>query len=181
MIKQLIAVLVFLTASAATGAATISANPASSNVVLGAVFDLEVIGTGFPVTQGGGFNLGFDAAVLQVNSVSIDGNVWDFVNDNGVIDNVAGNVSAVLVSAFPGVGSGDFTVATIEFLAIGLGSSGIALSEAAANLWGSGGLPISPTFDSSGQVTVVPVPAGIWLFGSALLALSGIGRVSTRR
>jgi len=175
MIRQLMIVLAFLTASATAGAATIGSNPATSNVLLGDVFNLEVIGTGFPVTQGGGFTLDFDPAVLQANSVSIDGAVWNFVNDTGSIDNGVGTVSAVLVSAFTGVAGGDFTVAAIEFQAIAVGQSGINLSEVAANLWASDGSLIDPTFDSSGLVNVaeVPVPAGVWLFGSALLALFG--------
>jgi len=170
-------VLAFLTASATAGAATISSSVVNSNVLLGDVFNLEVIGTDFPTTQGGGFTLGFDAGVLQANSVSIDGVVWDFVNDLGTVDNGSGSVSDVLVSAFPGVISGNFTVATIVFEAIGLGPSGIALSASAGNLWANDGSLINPVFDSSALVTVteVPLPAGIWLFASALLALFGVG------
>jgi hypothetical protein len=110
-----------------------------------------------------------------VNSVSIDSGVWDFSNDLGSINNVSGTLSEVLVSAFPGVSTGAFVVATVEFLAVGLGASNLTLSEAAGNPWASDGSSINPTF-ANGSVTVVPIPAAMWLFGSGLVGLIGISR-----
>ena len=134
------------------------------------MFALDVIGSEFPITQGGGFTISFDPLVLEITSVSIDGVVWNFVNDTGTTDNVAGTLTDVLVSAFPGVATGSFTVATVEFLAKGTGISGLGLAPS-SNVWASGGLPVNPTFDS-GLVTVVPLPAAVWLFVSGFMVLA---------
>ena len=159
-------------------AATITTDPFNSTVGLNSVFTINITGEGFPETQGGGFNLAWDPTILDVNSVSIDGGVWDFTNDLGSINNVSGTLSEVKVSAFPGVNTGSFIVATVEFLAVGLGSSNLALTESTGNPWASDGSPIGPTFTTNGSITVssVPIPAAAWLFGSGFVGLIGIAR-----
>ncbi len=66
-----------------------------------------------------------------------------------------------------------FTLATLTFDALAIGSSSlnfgsITLSDAI------GGALTANT--APGQVNVVPIPAAIWLFGTALLALVGLSR-----
>ena len=164
-------------------AATITWNSTSNTV--NDIFSLDVIGLSFPsngsgnVADGGGVNLSFDPSVLNVLSVTIDELVWDFGVtgiSTGTIDNVAGTVNGIMVNASSNV-TGDFTVASIQFQAVGAGlsSTGITLSEYALNPWALDGSAINPTF-VNGNVTVVPVPAAVWLFGSGLLCIVGVAR-----
>ena len=167
-------------------AATITWNPANSIVGQGDAFSLNVVGTGFANVEGGGVNLSFDATKLNVLSVTIDNLVWDFVTNTGTIDNVAGTVNGITVSAWDNIVTGDFTVATIWFQEISGGSflnSPIGITEYALDRWVGSGDFINPDF-VNGTVTVavsaVPVPAAAWLFGSGLLALTSIARRSRK-
>lgn len=147
------------------------------------IFSLEIIGTGFvDIVDGGGVNLSFDPSVLNVLSVTIDDLVWDFATSTGTIDNVGGTVDGIAVNAFSSV-TGDFTVASIQFQAIGTGGSSsiLGLTEYALNPWASGGSQITPLSFAGGNVNIsaVPVPAAVWLFGSGLITLvSFTGRKS---
>ena len=159
-----------------TKAAVITFEPAGT-VTLGSTFMLEIIGTGFTGTQGGGALFTFDEAVLQVNSVSIDSGIWDTYTASGTIDNANGDVAGIVVAAFVDPGA-NFTVATVEFAAIGIGSTSLVLSENPLNPWAVSGSLINPTLINS-EVTVVaavPVPPALYLFGSGLFGLIGLGR-----
>ncbi|MCK5262527.1 MAG: hypothetical protein KAJ92_02525 [Gammaproteobacteria bacterium] len=167
-----IATLLF---SSYLNAATITWDTVNSSSFGGDIFNLNVVGTGFASNvDGGGVDLSFDSSVVNVLSVTIDELVWDFGGagiNTGTIDNVAGTVNGIMVNALSAV-TGDFTVATIQFQTIaGFGStSGLTLTEYALNPWASGGSAINPTF-VGGNVSVVPVPAAVWLFGSGLIGL----------
>jgi len=129
------------------GAADVSFSPNPGNVSQDDIFTLEIRGSNFQdEVDGGGINFDFDPSVLQVLSVYIDPSVWNFVNSDGTIDNVVGTVSDVLVTAFPGVTSADYIVVTIEFQAVGAGSTALALRESLENPFASGGQLINPAF-----------------------------------
>lgn len=170
-IRNLIAALLLLLGNNAY-AATISWDSANTNVNLNDVFTLNIVGTGFAnIVDGGGVNFTYDQSVLNVLSVSIDESVWDFAVDTGTINNSTGSVDGIMVNTFSGV-TGDFVVASIQMQAVGSGSSLLALSEFGLNPWASGGSAINPQFvDATVNVSAVPVPAAIWLFGSGLLVL----------
>ena len=179
IIKKHIFFILTLLFSGYLNAATITWDSTANNVNENDIFSLDVVGLGFVSNvDGGGVNLSFDPSVLSVLSVSIDDLVWDLGvgNSTGTIDNVGGTVNGIAVNAWSAV-TGDFTVATIEFQvigSIGFGSS-LALSEYALNPWASGGSAINPII-ANGSVSVVPVPAAVWLFGSGLLALTSLAR-----
>lgn len=137
-----------------TWAADISFSPNPGNVSQNNLFTLDITGTNFQVDiYGGGVGFVFDPNILQVLSVSIDPAIWNFVNREGTIDNVTGTVSDILVSAFPGVITTNFVVATIEFQAVSGGSSNLVLNESPINPFASDGGLINPTF-TSGLVNV---------------------------
>lgn len=157
-------------------AALVTFNPNPEAVTLGSTFTLDIIGTGFPETEGGGAEFIFDKTILKVNSVTIDSGVWDVFTSGGVIDNTNGNVMNIVVAAFNNPGT-DFIVATIEFEAIGTGSTDLIISENPLNPWASGGSQVNPTLtDGTVVVSAVPLPAALWFFGSGLLGLVGMAR-----
>jgi len=162
-------------------AATISLEPAPASLGVGDIFSLDIIGTDFVDNpDGGGVNLFYDGTIINVLSVSIDETVWDFGAtgiSQGVIDNAFGTVNGVMVNAWSDVGA-SFTVATVEFQAVGEGVSSLAMNEFKSNPWAGAGNPIVPDFLASSVTVgaVVPVPAAVWLFSSGLIGLVGVAR-----
>ncbi len=161
-------------------AATISWGTAPATINVNDSFLLNITGSGFTSNvDGGGVNVSFDSSIFNVMSVSIDEVTWDFGGagiSTGSIDNNVGTVEGIMVNTFGSV-SGSFNVATIQFLAVGSGTSVLSLTEYALNPWASSGSPINPIMVNSSLdvgITSVPVPAAIWFFGSGLLGLVGI-------
>ena len=147
---------------------------------IGDVFSVDIMGSGFTSNvDGGGVNLSFDQSRLNVLSVSIDESVWNFGStgvSTGVIDNGAGLVDGIMVNTLADV-AGDFVIATIEFQAMDVGISSLLLSDWGINPWASGGSLINPDYiASSVEVSAVPLPAAVWLFGSGLIGLAGVAK-----
>ena len=111
----------------------------------GQTFTLDVLMSGFPTSEGGGLILSFDSTRLQVSNVTVDSNVWQFMNKDGDTDNAKGTVTGILFSSYQGV-TGDAKIATIEFQAIDKGKSTITLEESASNPFASDGQSINVTF-----------------------------------
>jgi hypothetical protein len=172
-----------LVLSGQSQAATVSFNTSAQDVALGSSFTLDVLGTDFPAIVGGGLNLSFDASVLQISSVSINTAVFDFYLGNGteegVLNNVLGTLTDTSFNTFVGA-SGDFTIMSIGFTAVGSGSSLLQLSESSiwvfSDIMGNAIGNQILYADTTINVTAVPVPAAAWLFGSGLLVLARIMR-----
>jgi len=94
------------------------------DATVGDVFTLDIAMSNFPVSEGGGVSVQFDASMLNVSDVTINSGSWNFVNKVGSIDNNTGVISDILFSSYNGV-TGDSQIATITFNAIGSGSSQI--------------------------------------------------------
>lgn len=177
--RRIYAVMVMLMFLWGTGAqaATVSFNPLNSAVSYGSTFTVDITGQSFPITQGGGVNLYYDNSIVNVLTVSIDSLVWDFVNSPGSVDNGTGSLTSLYVSAFPGVDTGTFTVASVEFQAVGTGTTSLTMTEFSGNPWASDGSLINPTFlAGSVTATVIPEPSSMLLLGSGLAAMLGLMR-----
>lgn len=160
-------------------AATIGFNSENNFVNLGDVFSIDLMNDAFPVTQGGGVNLFYDETIVNVLSISIDSAVWNFVNDEGTINNSIGTVSDILVSSFnfSGDPSGNFIMASIEFQAVGFGISSLSMTESTINPWASDGSEVNPDFlNGSVTVSAVPIPGALWLFVSGFLLIARFKR-----
>ena len=186
MLNKLPPVCMLLLALCVSGysqAATISFNAGTQDVAIGSHFTLNVLGTEFPAIVGGGLNLSFDASVLQISSVSINTSVFDFYTgtgtEEGVLNNVLGTLTDTSFNTFAGA-TGDFTIMTIGFTAVGTGTSLLSLSESSIWVFSDDmGKAIGSQIaflPSSINVSAVPVPAAAWLFGSGLLVLARVLR-----
>jgi general secretion pathway protein D len=178
------AVLSLLLALTAAPAATLSIDPSSLTVGVGQSFDLNVDIANVSDLFAFQFDIAFNPAVLSATSVSEGsflpgGGTTAFVP--GTIDNTAGKIAVTadaLVGMVPGV-SGSGVLATLQFSAIGVGTSPISLSNII--LLDSGFNSIDVT-SSDGSVTAngsaVPEPS---VAGASLLGVGMLLAISVRR
>lgn len=124
---------------------TVALTSEQVNATVGESFTLDITMSDFPVSEGGGISVHFDAAMLNVSNVAINSATWDFVNKVGNIDNNAGVVSDILFSSYNGV-SGDSSIVTITFNAISSGSSQVSLTSSEVNPFSSDGNKVSASF-----------------------------------
>lgn len=157
----------------------------------GQVFTLELEGMDFSqALDGGGIDLAFNASVLQLESVTVDEQVFDFADSDGTIDNTGGTAEDVLFNAFfdPSP-SGTFDIASFQFVAENAGISDLALSVSALNPFSSGGVQLNAGAGGdfvfqSGSVSVqsqsiippVPEPPTVWLLVTAALIGLAVAR-----
>jgi hypothetical protein len=174
MKRYMLLFALFMGLSSRVQAATITFDPNTITVTSGSTFTLDIIGTGFTGTEGGGAEFLFDETILQINSITIDAGVWDTFTNEGTVNNTNGDVTNIAVAAFNDPGT-NFVVATVEFMTVGVGFTDLILSENPLNPWASGGSAINPTLIDGGvTVSAVPLPGAFWLFGSGILGLIGI-------
>ena len=189
MINKFIRAVLLVAGVAVSGnslAATVSFNTSAQTVALGSSFSLSVQGTAFPTIVGGGLDLSFNPSVLQISSVTINTSVFEFYMgggmEEGVLNNALGTLTDTAFNTFAGA-TGDFTIMTIGFTAVGAGISSLNLSESSIWVFSNAvGNPIGNQIvfsDSLITVSAVPVPAAVWLFGSGLLGLASVLRKRT--
>jgi len=167
-------------------AATISVVPANPTVPMGLDFTLDLVGTGFPSTVGGGIDVSWDPAIIQMDLITdvalattTNGGPWSpgFESDPGSLDSLAGTLTTLRVGNFFSPPSGSFPVATLTFTPLQSGVSAVILVQGAT--WaGTGGATIPVTYQD-GTVTVaaaVPEPTSMLLMGSAALGLLALRR-----
>ena len=174
-------------------AATVQIDPASFDATLGTTFDLTVEGVGFTeATMGGGFELHWDAAVLNLTSSEAD--IVSSLGLNGFdsaalvggvnIDLTGGVLQVAAGKFFELPVAGDFAITLLGFEALnpgtGITPTDLGIFALQPNWLGVDG--ITPLVEQpnyvGATVTVgaVPVPAAVWLFGSGLIGLVGIAR-----
>ncbi len=178
MITILLAVF-FLVNSNGISASTVSFSPSESTATSGQAFVLNIVGNDFlNDVDGGGINLAFDKAIFKVESVSVYSDLWEFLPDNGRIDNAAGVVQEIQFNTFSQHNKGTFNIASLRLTALTPGESQFLLSESQVNPFASAGQAINPTF-IAGKITVlsaVPVPAALWLMLGGLGVLGFAGK-----
>lgn len=171
-----------LGATGAQAAGSLVITPADSTVNSGDSFAVQVRGSGFTDNVvGGGFNLGFDPAVLALSSVSVDTGVWEFVSSNGSTDNLLGTLADVYFNSVAAVlPTGDFAIATLQFTALAVGSSTLQLTASPSFPFANDlAEVIAVDYGAAGMnVTAVPEPQtwALWLAG-----MGALGRLVRRR
>lgn len=157
-----------------SNAASVAFNPTFEVVPIGGAFSLTLEAKGFAdVLDGGGLNFSFDPAILQVNSVVIDPK-WEFLPSVGAIDNVAGRVDQIQFNTFANLITGNFNIATVNFQAIGVGTSALELSLDDLNPFAAGGNVVSVALTNA-SIQAVPEAS------SAMMLLAGLGLLAVAR
>ena len=106
----------------------------------------------FVMGEGGGISLVFNPNVLQVLSVTLNSAVWEFVNQQGVINKANRSTSDILFSSYREVAD-DAVVAIISFKARAQGQSSLTMTESQMNPFADGGERIAPGFQK-GRINV---------------------------
>jgi len=164
-----------LAAAASQAAGTLGLTPGNSTVNIGSSFAVQVSGNSFTDNVvGGGFNLGFNPAVLSLSSVAINTGVWEFVSSNGSTNNNNGTLSDVFFNSIRAtLPTGSFDIATLTFSAKAAGSSLLTLSGSPDFPFANDLADVINVGFGTGSVTAVPEPA-TWLslvLGMALLPM----------
>lgn len=169
-----------LLACAAAPAQTVAIDPVHTDVHVGDSFSVQVQASGFPDRiYGGGYNLAFDPGILQLDGISIPAN-WEFTRSTGLLDPASGTVSDVYFNTFVAPIKGDFLTATLQFKAVGVGTSAITLSGSPSFPFGDEyGNPVAVTYiHGSATVAAVPEPSSLVL---ALGGMACLGLMARRR
>jgi hypothetical protein len=166
--SKIISLGVLLTALGApmARAATVTFGPLHTAVTPGTTFDAQIVGQGFAELSGGLIDLSYDDNVVAITDVVIDP-YWDFEADPGQ-ESGSGRWEGIGFDVFwNDPASGNFVIATVSFVAAqALGVSPISIL-ASSEFYGVTEA-LSPTIVDGG-VTVIPLPAAVWLL------LSGLG------
>lgn len=147
-IKGLIVLGLFVFATIANAESGVSMSESNIHSKVGNTMLVDVLMSDFVFTEGGGIDMHFNPALVQVNSVVVDGDTWGFVNRDGSINNTDGLVSGILFSSYQGL-SGNAKIATIELEFVGKGRGEISMSESASNLFAGNGEHLAVTFSST--------------------------------
>jgi hypothetical protein len=162
-------------------AGTVEFTPADTDITVspGSTVTMDIVGSAFSGNlDGGDWGATWDASVLSFVSLTVDA-VWDTVTvsdanvGTGVLDFVFMGYSPPAGLASP------FAVATFEFTAAGSGNTTVALNSGLGTGWpltGGGNEPSVTYGTSDVAIAAVPVPAAVWLFGSALGLLGFVRR-----
>jgi hypothetical protein len=182
--------LVSLFMASAANAATISVNPAVTNVSVGDVFTLTVSGdfSAEGTTFGGGVILGWDTTKVQLNddlATTRAGIEADLIANNWILPN-AGNLTvtanSISVDVLNFFGQAPiFDIFSLDLVAVPPPSSG-PITITASNLsaatggWDNAAVDFVGATINVSDVATVPVPAAAWLFASGLLGMVGVAR-----
>lgn len=180
------AAIMLISLVSSVNAASVSLVPTSNvnNVLANDIvaFDIIMDFTDIP-TLGGGFDVAFDSAFLQFESYTSAGlGDPDFGRDPDIM---AGLLESAAFGDFNGL-SGPALVGSVNFSVLpALGDGLTSIMTQATN--GIGGpfvsaidfVSIIPVTYNRVDITGVPVPAALWLFGSALLGLAGLIRANS--
>jgi hypothetical protein len=180
VVSGVIGLVSLLTANLAS-AISVSTNPSNVVVNVGDTFQVSIDAADFPTTAGGGFFVNWDSGLsLLTTDAEIETNmIFDTPSSQ-----TTGNQTRIVGGNFGApVSSTNFTIVTLEFQALAAGSSNITLSAEPTELWVDETFAtLDPQPDYFGtsvtvnDLTAVPLPGAVWLFGTGLLGMVGVAR-----
>ncbi len=174
--KILAACVLASAANFASASSDLVLAPSAGSVLVGDSFDISVQGRDFiDILIGGGFDLEFDANLLQLDQVTINVTRWEFAPQTGTTDNIGGRLSDISFATFsPGAGAAaDFDAAVLRFTAKAVGDAFLTLLPSNNFPFANEAADVVPVNFGRGTVaiTAVPLPAGVVLMLSCLGAL----------
>ena len=174
------------------GAATLSIEPGAVTVNPGATFSVDLVISGLgdgssPSVGDFDIDIGFDPLDLGLVGIALGSGLGDLglgeaidVSFGEVLPGVANvaEVSFLADDELDAMQPDTFVLATLEFMAIGLGAGDTAGIDILAvfSLGDALGDPIAVDGLSGAVVTAIPLPGALWLFACAVFALSGMKR-----
>jgi len=133
---------------------------------------------------GGQLDIAFDPNIIQVAEIIQAPGLGTTVFQPGIVNNTAGTISNMhFIDVIPSSPvNTDFLIASLWVITTGPGTTDITLSTSTPWLVDFPPVltidPADITFNSA-SITVVPIPAALWLFASGLLGLLGLQRKVT--
>ncbi len=125
----------------------VGARVAQSPAAVGDPVVIEIIGTNFPLLEGGGIDLAFDPSVLQIDRIELDPG-WEFATRSGQIDNAGGSVDEILFTSYVGK-SGDVKIATVYGSIVGPGETSFRIDVAGLFPFASDGGEVDMQFETA--------------------------------
>ncbi len=174
--KKLLLSLMLILISQLANAGVVSIEQLNKVNKLNDVFSIKVVGSDFDYPlEGFGLNIDFEDSILELLSVTVDSNIWEFHQTAG--ERSAGKVAKIGGASFKGV-ENNILFAILDFKAIGIGISDLIISDANHRtvVWSDLTLSDIPLDFKNAQVQVVPIPAAFWLMFSGVASLLAIGR-----
>jgi len=181
-------VVLFLAGSLTeTQAASVGFVPAENVLNIADEIDLSIVGSAFldeagERLAGGTIDFSYDPGVIEIMGVTVNETLFAFDPQPGTDDDGDGIWGTLGFDRdlFATAASGNFTIATITIRAIGPGVSDFTIlntsffgsDESPGNVFGQELFPAITT----ARITVVPIPAAVWLFISGFLGLSALGQ-----
>lgn len=168
-----------------TPASTLSLQPVAQDIQPGSQVALELrMDFSDDPTLGGGLDVFYNPAVL--NFVKFEfapafptDPFFSSPGGAGAPTLLPGQVKGIGFGRFDTPLAGPYQVGTLTFAAMGAGTTDITLAENILPLGGffsgDGTRELNPVLMGA-SVTVVPIPASLWLLASALLGVAGITR-----
>jgi hypothetical protein len=172
--------------------------PGAVNV--GDVFAVSIDGREFPPTQGGGVVISWDTSLLALDAAISAASIEAELLANGFscsfsifnlcpqvlsFDTAAGQIALSIVDIDGVLASGDFNFFNLSFEALAAADPAQIVVSAGQQNWtdlttGSA-VALVPEFIGADivvteAVSAVPIPGAVWLFGSGLVGIAGIGR-----
>lgn len=187
----LVSGLLVLFTSFSAQAITLNITPSAQTIVVGnpVSVDLQISGLGhlsFDSLSVFDLDVNFDSAVLAFDNVSY-GNQLDLFGAGSIIETTSGLGFVNLAESSFNMPwelddnqAGAFTLATLSFNTLALGTSSLVMSvNVLGDAWGDA---LTASVLNDGSVTVVPIPGALLLLLSGLFAggLLGFNRKSSR-
>ena len=180
--------VIMLTWGSIASAVSLSVTPAVQTIGPTDTVDVGILVSGlgdFGPDSLGAFDLDvtFDASILSYQAVTFGdpllGDQLDIFGLGSITDVVptSGTVEVLEVSLddpfdLDSLQASTFQLVTVTFIANAAGTSPIEISI--FDLSDANGDPLTADAVNGGTVTVVPIPAGVWLFGAGLVSLMGL-------
>lgn len=155
--------------------------PDPISVSQGDTFTVDLVGTDFTAgPDGAAFSLAWDPSVLSYVGTAVANLTWDTSSVTDTSQDL-GKIDYVFLGKSAGDAGANFAVASFTFNVLGTAGSSTSLTLSNdpfdVGFVAPGAASIAVNYvNSLVQVQAVPIPAAVWLFGSALVGLFSIKR-----